>query len=46
MVNKKSENADLVYNNLNFNKVSVSDIGFNKLFDDTKYKHLQKMFQK
>ena len=46
VVNKRRENSDLVYNNFNFSKFSISDEEFNVLSDDTKHKHLQKLFNK
>ena len=45
-MNKKYENSDLVYNNFSFNKFNVSDEEFNELSGDTKYKHLQRFFNK
>ena len=46
VVNKRRENSDLVYNNFNFSKFSISDEEFNVFSDDTKHKHLQKLFNK
>ena len=45
-MNKRRENSDLVYNNFNFSKFSISDEEFNVFSDDTKHKHLQKLFNK
>ena len=36
----------LLYNNFNFNKFSISDEEFNDLSDDTKYKHIRKLFKR
>ena len=45
-MNKKWENSDLVYNNFNITKLSITDEEFNELPADMKYKHLQtKVFQ-
>ena len=46
VVNKRRENSDLVYNNFNYSKFSISDEEFNVFSDDTKHKHLQKLFNK
>ena len=45
-MDKKQENSDLLYNNSNFIKLSITDDEFNELRTDTKYKHLQKFFNK
>ena len=45
VLNKKCENSDLLYNNLNLNIFSITDVEFNDLSDDTKYKHLQRFFK-
>ena len=45
-LNKNLENSDLAYNSFNFNKCSISDEDFKELSDNTKYKHLQKIFDK
>ena len=45
-MNKRRENSDLVYNNFNFSKFSISDEELNLFSDDTKHKHLQKLFNK
>ena len=46
VLNKKRENLYLLYNNFNFNKFSISDEEFNDLSDDTKYKHIRKLFKR
>ena len=45
VLDKKCENSDLLYNNLNLNIFSITDEEFNDLSDDTKYKHLQRFFK-
>ena len=45
-MNKKRESSGLVYNNFNFKKFNITDEDFDQLSVDTKYKHLQKFFNK
>ena len=40
-MSKKRENSDLVYNNFDFKKFSITDEECNELSADTKYKHLK-----
>ena len=46
VTNRKRENSDLVYNSFNFNEFNITEEEFNELSVDTKYKHLQKFFDK
>ena len=46
VVNKKHKNSDQLHNNSNFNTFNISDEEFNELSNETKYKHLQKFFNR
>ena len=46
VLNKNCKNSDLVYNNFNFNKFSITNEEFNGLSDDPKYKHVKSFANK
>ena len=46
LVNKNCKDLDLVHDNFNYNTFNINDEEFNKLSNDTKYKHLQNLFSK
>ena len=46
LVNKNCKDSDLVHDNFNYNTFNINDEEFNKLSNDTKYKHLQNLFSK